>query len=541
MAIGLSKTLETLATTKNEAAVAALIPALDSRHKNIQHGALRALLDRRSPTGQREIVRRLHSIDASWRAIIAEKQGRLSAALRSAVLDADPQFCRNGCNAAIAFREYDLIAPLVSAAEDASNQNREIAARTLRDLAGLLYDELAGPRDYARRRDPQLVRRHVLEALEKSIDRFATHKRTEILEAFLMLTTRDNTLVKQILRDPHHSTFLALIDVLTHSPAKGAMRLVLGYLDDPSAPHAAINVLAHRKDEAFVSHLLKRIGYEPSKIAANNLKRVDQIAWLDEHEQIVDQLDDAAQHSAVQMVLATGMRRLTAFRLVEHLIEHGKTGGRRAAVAALSSFQGASANRHLIAAVNDDDPQVQANAAVQLRARGIPGAMSTLIEMVDSPHAIVRDASRRSLSEFSFRRYLAAYDMLDSQARLSTGVLVRKIDIETMPLLLEEMNARSRTRRLRALRVAASMDLVQKAESTIIRLLDDSDHIVRQEAARALAQSETSAAVRALRLALLDRSVSVQEVAEESLRLLIEGLQKAGDALRNSQRQEVSS
>ena len=348
VAAGLSKTLALLATTKNEAAVAALIPALDSRHKNIQHGALRALLDRRSPAGQREIVLRLHSIDSSWKSIIGEKQGRLSVALRNAVLDADAQFCRNGCNAAIAFREYDLIAPLVSAAEDALNRNRDIAARALRDLASLLYDELAGPRDYSRRRDPQLVRRHVLEALEKSVDRFAKHKRVEILEAFLMLTPRDNALVKQILRDPHHSTFLPLIDVMTHSDAKGVMRLVLGYLDDPSSPHAAINVVAHRKDETFVRHLLKRIGYEPSKIATSNLKRVDQVGWLDEHESIIDQLDDTEQHASVQMVLATGMKRLKAFGLIEHLIKHGKTGGRRAAVAALSSFQGAAANQHLI-------------------------------------------------------------------------------------------------------------------------------------------------------------------------------------------------
>ena len=37
--------------------------------------------------------------------------------------------------------------------------------------------------------------------------------------------------------------------------------------------------------------------------------------------------------------------------------------------------------------------------------------------MVDSPHAVVRKAARESLAEFSFRRYLAAFDMLDEEVR----------------------------------------------------------------------------------------------------------------------------
>ncbi len=58
---GLALTLAMLTSTKNEAAIGALLPALDSPHTVIQDGALRAILDRRSPTGQREVLRRLHN------------------------------------------------------------------------------------------------------------------------------------------------------------------------------------------------------------------------------------------------------------------------------------------------------------------------------------------------------------------------------------------------------------------------------------------------------------------------------------------------
>ena len=52
---GLAQTLAVLAETKNEAALSVLVPGLDSREQAIQEGALRALLARRSPAGQRAI------------------------------------------------------------------------------------------------------------------------------------------------------------------------------------------------------------------------------------------------------------------------------------------------------------------------------------------------------------------------------------------------------------------------------------------------------------------------------------------------------
>ena len=90
---------------------------------------------------------------------------------------------------------------------------------------------------------------------------------------------------------------------------------------------------------------------------------------------------------------------------------------------------------------------MQAHIVGQLRGRGIPGILPVLLEMVDSPHAVVRKAARESLAEFSFRRYVAAFEMLDDEVRQSTGMLVKKIDPQTVPLLREEMRSLVRTRR----------------------------------------------------------------------------------------------
>ncbi len=235
---------------------------------------------------------------------------------------------------------------------------------------------------------------------------------------------------------------------------------------------------------------------------------------------MINSLDEAEQHSLVQMVMASGIKRLDVFKTIEHLLRYGKPGGRRAASVALARFNGAEANALALHALDDADPQVQAAILGQVRQRGIPGALLRLVEFADSPHEVVRQAARDSLGEFSFDRFLAAFDMLDDQVRQSTGELVRKINPEATAGLVEEMQSRSRTRRLRAVGVAISMGVVPDVEATIIELLADDDHVIRSEAARALGTSNSAISRQALREALLDRSIVVQESAERSLRQL---------------------
>ena len=121
-------------------------------------------------------------------------------------------------------------------------------------------------------------------------------------------------------------------------------------------------------------------------------------------------------------------------------------------------------------------------------------------------------------TEFSFDRYMSAFDMLDDLVRQSTGPMVRKVDPTAPHRLLEEIQARSRTRRLRGIAMAASMNIALQLEAAIIERLSDEDHLVRAEAAKALMQCPTEEARQALKSARNDRSIVVQEAAERSLR-----------------------
>jgi HEAT repeat protein len=517
---GLEKTIEVLISTGNEAAVEVLLPALDATHRSIQERALKALLERWSAQGQREILRRWNTFDERLKSIAAERPGRLHDALREAILGNDPRLFANACDAVLWMKEYDLLPALLTATEDRANPLGEDAAQTMLSLTEILYEELAAPRDYRIRRDPQLIRQHLLAKLEQAVMRFDQHRRAAALDAFLLLANRENATLKSILLNPHDKVYLSLVDVLSHSSRPGVMRLLLAYLEDPHAPFAALNALAYRSDEAFLRHLLKKVGPDAGPVVRSNLRRIENIPWLREDLRRLAELSEVEQEAVMHLAAASGLKRLQVFEVTQFLLRHGNVGGRRAAALQLTEFKGVEANLLAVQALEDSDPQVQVAILTQLRERGIPSAMTRLLELVDSPHLIVRQAAQQCLAEFSFKRYLAAFDMLDAEVRKSTGALVKKVDPETLPLLREELRSGGRVRRLRALAIVASLAVAPEVEPELIELLGDEDHFVRIEAAQLLIECDTPHTRQALRSAMLDRNVGVQQAAERSLRWL---------------------
>ncbi|MBN2024300.1 MAG: HEAT repeat domain-containing protein [Pirellulales bacterium] len=515
----LAATIDVLATTENEAAVDVLIAALDSRWQMIRDKALWALLTRRNAAGHREVIRRLHQLDAAGQAAVAQCRGRMGRALRDALLSPDEQTCANGCQVAVWLDEFDLIPTLLNALGDPFNPNGPRLGATLLRLIDIFWDELsAASDDGQRRRDPRMIRASLLTALESSVSRFGQHRRREPIEAFLTLADCANLALRQILDDPYDPAFVVMVDVLSKSSRPGVIQLLLGGLEEPGVCSTMLSVIGKRYDLPFVRLLMTRIGRAPAEAVSRNLKRIESIAWLANAPAVLVELDGDGQAAAVQFVVRSNVSRRQAFAVIEHLLIYGKLEGRRAAAAALAEFSGVEANDLAVRALADDDAIVQAEVIPRLRGRGIPGVLERLLELLDSPHEIVRRAIRESLEEFSFDRFVGIFDLLDESARQHTGQLVKRIDPTTVPRLRGEFHSELRTRRLRALRIVVVLDVLEEVERDVIAVLRrDPDHLVRIEAVDVLSQSPSRAAGRALRRALSDRSTAVREAARRAL------------------------
>ena len=333
----------------------------------------------------------------------------------------------------------------------------------------------------------------------------------------MLLVKSNNAVINQILENAHHVSYLVLLDAMSRSSHDGIMRLLLDFFDNPQAPSSVLSVAANRCDINFIRYFLNKAERNPSDAMLQNLKRIGNVAWLRNCKNIVDNLDDAGQHSLVLLVMSLGIARSRVFSVIEYILQRGKPGGRREAARALAAFNGADANVLALRALGDDDPQVQANVLPHLRRRGIPGVLQRLVKMLDSPHLVVRQAVRSTLGEFSFARFLGTFEMLDGDARKTTAVIVKKIDQHSIPLLCEELRAPARFRRLRGLQIVQAMDVACLVEETIIEMLRDEDEMLRAEAAITLAGCRSPAVRSALEKAVRDGSAAVREAAQKSL------------------------
>jgi HEAT repeat protein len=212
------------------------------------------------------------------------------------------------------------------------------------------------------------------------------------------------------------------------------------------------------------------------------------------------------------------MPRPEALAVIAHIAQHGRASGRRAAAQALASFSGPKADALCWELMDDLDPYVRAAAAQQLRPRGIPGAIQRLLTLLDSPHAVEREAAQSSLAEFRFDHFLSCFDQLPPAARRQAAALVRRVDPQSLGHLRAELDAPSLGRRKRALEMVMAFDAAAVLEDALREVLRDPDPYLRVETIRVLAQLDTPTARRALRDALLDSHPLVQKAAESALR-----------------------
>jgi HEAT repeat protein len=519
---GLETTFAHLTRTGNESAVELLITALDSPEREVQALAVRAILQRNNIVGKRELVRRWRQLPERFRAMIAERPGRVSGAARDSILGADVQLRDCGCEVALGTRDHDLIPVLVSAVEDKNNSQAEKAAQTLLALCEMLQEDLSVSRTTSKARDSRAVLTTITPAVEASVRRFEHHHRGDILEAFLLLATPENRLLRAILEDPHHRAYLSCISLLSQSPRPAVMNLVLSYLHDPQAPSAIHHVLARRRDIPFLRLLLRQVGSDMSPEVRANLRRVKSISWLRGEQASLQALNDEEQTNVVHLTMASGLDRLHSFAVLRHLLLHGQLNCRRAAVDALSEFRGAEANSLVMQLIQDEDPVTRARAVAQLRERGIPGALTTLIVLLDTSEPLVQEAASKSLSEFQFRRFYDAFDHMDEATRRNAGSLVRRVDDRAIELLARELRAPTRVRRLRAIEMAVAMDATAQVESVLIELLSGDDQRVRTEVLHALASQGSPQSKEALRERLADESAIIAQAAEAALRAMAE-------------------
>ncbi|HYO24158.1 MAG TPA: HEAT repeat domain-containing protein [Lacipirellulaceae bacterium] len=515
-----AQTFETLARSRNEAATAVLLAALESDDRRAFDGAALALVRRRSKAGHLAVLARWHELSDDLKRAIDQSEGRMGGALHDALLSPDEQLFANACEVARESGEFDLAPTLISVAEQTEGPRSAIATALVLELVDRLAHAADEPDAGGYSRHPETIRKGVLESLERSVERFAIHGKRELIEAFVTLAGPESSTLRAVLEAPHHPCFQTVYDVLNLSTNPAVLDLLTSYLANHEAPGSVRQVVARRTDPPFVAALLGMPLPADSSWLAKNMAGIKALACLASGEAVCKRTAPAGQAAAMRLTSLSGATDETKLDFAAALLARGAQLARLAACESLSLITGQRSNDLVLAALADEDGDVQAAATRQLRSRHIPGTMAKLLELVASPFPQVQAAARESLAEFSFENYMARYETLDNESRRSTGALVALIDMQAIDSLKLEMASPVRRRRLRAIEVAEIMNVTAKVADALVERLDDEDHMVRAAAAAALADCTAMDVRDALVDALSDRSFAVQTAARESLRLL---------------------
>lgn len=512
---GIEKTFQLFTKTENHAAVPVLVDALDSPYSEIREAALSALLHQRHLVAQRALVKRWRKFTPVQRSWIELSGISLEIAIRELIQSNDNEQFALGLEILNQVPEYDLIPALALIVRDSGNSYRDSAGNTLVNLAANLRKQLRNANNSV---GVESVRSRAIEALSDCITHFEQHESLAILEAFLVLVTRENQLLREAWNNTSHPAHASLIRFLRHSSRPELIDLVLSSLTDmhPSIP--VLNIIGLRHDPAFMSELTMRIQGNVNDTVRRNLAKLTKVAWADEHRHVLEKLNGLQQAAAVHMAMSTSIGSEKLYKMLVMVANSGHSSGRLAALEELASYIDPATNELILDAVSDPNSAVRAEALRQLRPRGIPGAIKLLLQHLDSPQLVVQDTVRNALAEFNFPRFLSAFDKMSPEAQKNTGRLVRGIDANTQRLLAAEMNDDASYRRLRALKIIEVMDNHLDMEADLIKALGHEDHFLRAEAAKLLSRCPSSRSVTALREAMLDRNVRVRENAESSLR-----------------------
>lgn len=512
-----------LSQSRNRAVVPIIVAGIRSSSPEVRAAVIRAAMRRHDAATHTQLVRHFAELDEADQKILGETHRAMphhaAPVLRKAVLEGDGTLCANACAIIQAAGDFEMFPTLLKAAEDKKHRHHADVLATIAGLTDLLYQELAqwagGARDGGH--DPSFARHHVLAALEQSLGRFAQHRRTEMLDAFLLLAPVDNSTFLTILRDPRHACHTPMVEALSTSQDSGIMERLVELFRDTEAPAAALELIACRGDPQFLNILLHELKHPAPLRVLHNMRRLRNVAWLETHRELLLELDGRAQAVAAELATASDMSRDALFDLLAFLLRGGLAEGRRASCQALAKFEEQKADELILAALDDPDAGVQAAAVRQLRPRRLPDALKLLVSRLDAPSVDVRDAARSSLAEFNFVRYRAMFDLLDDEAARTTGRLVHKVDQTAGQKLVEELTSPSLSARLRGIEMAVAMAATDEVQSQLIELARHENVAVRKEAVLALGHCRRMNSAQILEAATHDPNGSVAEAARKSL------------------------
>lgn len=514
---GFQRTLSHLATTPNGSAAEVLIEGIQGPSPQVRNGSLAALARRSDEHSQQRLLDIFSELSSAEIQALENAPRNLRKTLRKVLADHESDSAEAACHFILACRAFDEFPALVAAATDPEHPGGDAMACTAQKLAQTLHDEILAYRRAPSGRDPSFARRWATTALTRAVERFDDHRRIELLDAFLLITTPGNHALTQLLTDETHPAHESLKAMLRTSTSMGAVQVLAGVYDDPTAPLPLLEVAADRTDAQFRNLFLQSLDYPASPRILENVGRLRRLPLLEKPSVDWFTLGSESQCLAVQLVAASKFSRRTKLAILNKILDEGAPTARIAACESLVAIELPEVVQRLESLLEDSDPKLVVAAATALRRKGYTGAIETLAGLLQHRDADVRTAAKTGLRDFTFLRYVGEFDRMNDALKSKLGQIVRDTDATATQQLERELKAASLHRKLRGMQMAASMQMADQVLDTLVGHTTHPDAAIRAEAIATLSTTGDPTARRAIAQTLHDANALVRNRAAQAL------------------------
>ena len=171
----------------------------------------------------------------------------------------------------------------------------------------------------------------------------------------------------------------------------------------------------------------------------------------------------------------------------------------------------------MLESLESPEEGIEAWAVSELRYTDIPDKYRYLVNRLDSSREQVCLEARKALGRFDVQNAIVYCESARPSLGPRIAELLLKINPNACQELSRELASPVRTRRLRAAKAVAFMNLELQVCDALVEMLYDSDAVVRRSIAEILGNVPVQSVISALTLLLEDSNIRVRETAQESL------------------------
>lgn len=520
MADSLRKTFQTLTSTANPFAGELLVAALDAPHETLQTEAVLSITHRGGVREQMEAVRRYPQFSEDIREQLERATTSLTPAIRQCFFVARATWESAAFELTKAGEAYGMVETLLELLRGDRSHLHEEAIQTLRHLVNRLYEHIHGHKDSHAEplKNASQIQHLVLAALEQSLAYFHDLSYAEVVvESILALGGAGHQTTVRLLNDSGMECRALAKELLLSSHHPGVMRYVLESLSKPYPSSRIFDALQTRDDPEFLLATLRWVPKRWTNTQERNLRQIEQHPWARGGYEALELIPEELQPPLMEFVSATGLSRDDKKDIRQWVVRHGCPSARNIAIELLGELDSGTVQEVVLGGLDSEDPDVQAWATGQLRSQHIPDALQKLINLLDSPEAIVQSVARQELQGFNLDCLLAKFESMSPQARKNGAGLLEKIDPDYLTKLVHEYHHAIRRRRVRALRATLAFGWQQKVLPAVLDMLKDDDTLIRRTTVEILEHAPTAKTIAALVALKDDPSERVRETVEQTL------------------------